>query len=47
VVRGDGSLCVLAVGKMAPTAYKALSLMGEAAKRITLYDVRVLPPIPR
>jgi 1-deoxy-D-xylulose-5-phosphate synthase len=44
VVRGDGSLCVLAVGKMAPTAYKALSLMGEDAQRVTLYDVRVLPP---
>jgi 1-deoxy-D-xylulose-5-phosphate synthase len=46
VVRGDGSLCVLAVGKMAPTAYKALSLMGEEAKRVTLFDVRVLPPDP-
>jgi 1-deoxy-D-xylulose-5-phosphate synthase len=46
VVRGDGSLCVLAVGKMAPAAYKALSLMGEEAKRVTLYDVRVLPPDP-
>jgi 1-deoxy-D-xylulose-5-phosphate synthase len=44
VGRGDGSLCVLAVGKMAPTAYKALELLGEDAKRITLYDVRVLPP---
>jgi 1-deoxy-D-xylulose-5-phosphate synthase len=46
VVRGDGSLCVLAVGKMAPAAYKALSLMGEEAQRVTLYDVRVLPPDP-
>jgi 1-deoxy-D-xylulose-5-phosphate synthase len=46
VVRGDGSLCVLAVGKMAPAAYEALSLMGEDAKRVTLYDVRVLPPDP-
>jgi 1-deoxy-D-xylulose-5-phosphate synthase len=46
VVHGDGSLCVLAVGKMAPSAYKALSLMGEDAKRVTLYDVRVLPPDP-
>ncbi len=44
VVHGDGSLCVLAVGKMAPTAYKALELLGDDAKRITLYDVRVLPP---
>lgn len=44
VVRGDGSLCVLAVGKMAPAAYKALELMGEDARKVTLYDVRVLPP---
>ena len=46
VVRGDGSLCVLAVGKMAPSAYKALELLGDDASRITLYDVRVLPPDP-
>ena len=47
VVRGDGSLCVLAVGKMAPTAYKALELMGDDAGKVTLYDVRVLPPDPQ
>jgi len=46
VVRGDGSLCVLAVGKMAPAAYEALSLIGEESSRVTLYDVRVLPPDP-
>ncbi|MGA7835511.1 MAG: 1-deoxy-D-xylulose-5-phosphate synthase [Acidimicrobiales bacterium] len=46
VVRGDGSLCVLAVGKMAPNAYAALERLGEEAKHITLYDVRVLPPDP-
>jgi 1-deoxy-D-xylulose-5-phosphate synthase len=46
VVRGDGSLCVLAVGKMAPSAYKALELLGDEASKITLYDVRVLPPDP-
>ena len=44
VRRGDGSLCVLAVGKMAPAAYTALELMGDEASRVTLYDVRVLPP---
>jgi 1-deoxy-D-xylulose-5-phosphate synthase len=44
VARGDGSLCVLAVGKMAPSAYAALALMGEEGQRVTLYDVRVLPP---
>ena len=47
VVRGDGSLCVLAVGKMAPAAYKALELLGDEARQITLYDVRVLPPDPK
>ena len=46
VCRGDGSLCVLAVGKMAPAAYRALELMGDEASRVTLYDVRVLPPDP-
>jgi 1-deoxy-D-xylulose-5-phosphate synthase len=44
VHRGDGSLCVLAVGKMAPAAYRALDLMGDEARKVTLYDVRVLPP---
>jgi 1-deoxy-D-xylulose-5-phosphate synthase len=44
VVRGDGSLCVLAVGKMAPIAYHALDLLGPERGRVTLYDVRVLPP---
>lgn len=44
VVRGDGSLCVLAVGKMAPAAFEALKILGDDARRITLYDVRVLPP---
>ena len=44
VVRGNGSLCVLAVGKMAPNAYRALELLGSDAANVTLYDVRVLPP---
>ena len=44
VVHGDGSLCVLAVGKMAPAVYRALSLLGDDAAKVTLYDVRVLPP---
>ncbi len=46
VVRGDGSLCVLAVGKMAPNALDALGVMGVDATHVTLYDVRVLPPDP-
>jgi 1-deoxy-D-xylulose-5-phosphate synthase len=44
IQKGDGSLCVLAVGKMAPAAYAALKLLGEDAEKVTLYDVRVLPP---
>ncbi len=44
IVRGDGSLCVLAVGKMTPNSYRALELMGSERTRVTLYDVRVLPP---
>ena len=43
--RGDGSLCVLALGKMAASAYEALRLVSDG-RRITLYDVRVLPPDP-
>ena len=46
VTSGDGSLCVLAVGKMAPSSYRAIKLLGEAGKHTTLYDVRVLPPDP-
>ncbi len=46
VVRGDGSLCVLAVGKMAPSSLEAIKRLGEEGKQITLYDVRVLPPDP-
>ena len=47
VVRGDGSLCVLAVGKMAPSSFQALKLMGDDAAKVTLYDARVLPPDPQ
>ena len=46
VSRGDGSLCVLAVGKMTSHAYAALQLLGDESTKITLYDVRVLPPDP-
>ena len=46
VTRGDGSLCILAVGKMAPNAYRALEMLGDVSAAITLYDVRVLPPDP-
>jgi 1-deoxy-D-xylulose-5-phosphate synthase len=36
---------VLALGKMAARAYDARPLPGDA-RRVTLYDVRVLPPDP-
>ena len=45
VQQGDGSICVLALGKMAASAYEALGLLGDSS-RVTLYDVRVLPPDP-
>ena len=45
VHRGDGSLCVLALGKMAASAYEAMELVADK-ERVTLYDVRVLPPDP-
>jgi 1-deoxy-D-xylulose-5-phosphate synthase len=45
IQRGDGSICVLALGKMAASAYEALRLVADS-RRITLYDVRVLPPDP-
>jgi 1-deoxy-D-xylulose-5-phosphate synthase len=44
VQSGDGSLCILAVGKMASHAFQALELLGDDANKVTLYDVRVLPP---
>jgi len=46
VRQGDGALCILGVGKMADAAFQALALLGADADRITLYDVRVLPPDP-
>jgi len=45
IQRGDGSVCVLALGKMAASAYEALELVSQR-DRVTLYDVRVLPPDP-
>lgn len=44
IAQGDGELCVLAVGKMSPNAYRALDLLGDRARHVTLYDTRVLPP---
>ena len=46
IVQGDRSLCVLAVGKMTPNSLAALQYLKGDAARVTLYDVRVLPPDP-
>ena len=44
VVRGAGSLCLLAVGKIATLAHQSLTLLGDNARRVISYDVRELPP---
>jgi 1-deoxy-D-xylulose-5-phosphate synthase len=46
IVRGDGSLCVLAVGKMTANALGALAHLDDDAARVTIFDTRVLPPDP-
>ena len=40
---GDGSLCVIAIGKMSPTAFSALDELSDVAPHITLWDARVIP----
>ena len=42
---GDGSLAVLAVGKMVGAAEKALPLLDAAGIRATVYDVRSCTPL--
>ena len=44
--RGDGTLCVIAIGKMVAIARQAVAALGDDAARVTLYDARVLPPDP-
>ncbi|NBV26183.1 MAG: 1-deoxy-D-xylulose-5-phosphate synthase [Actinobacteria bacterium] len=46
IKQGDGSLCVIAVGKMVGHAFEALEEMGMDASRVTLFDARVIPPDP-
>lgn len=46
IKQGDGSLCVIAVGKMVGHAFEALEDMGLSASRVTLFDARVIPPDP-
>ena len=47
IKQGDGSLCVIAVGKMVGHAFEALEEMGLDASRVTLFDARVIPPDPK
>ena len=46
IKQGDGSLCVIAVGKMVGHAFEALEGMGLDASHVTLFDARVIPPDP-
>ena len=46
IKQGDGSLCVIAVGKMVVNAYEAIEAMGDDASKVTLFDARVVPPDP-
>ncbi|MCX6508805.1 MAG: 1-deoxy-D-xylulose-5-phosphate synthase [Actinobacteria bacterium] len=46
IKQGDGSLCVVAVGKMVGHAFEAIEQMGIDASRVTLFDARVIPPDP-
>jgi 1-deoxy-D-xylulose-5-phosphate synthase len=42
--RGDGSVCVLAVGKLVHAALQAAELLASAGIEATVYDVRVVAP---
>lgn len=44
VRRGDGSVCLLAVGKMLQAAGDAAALLSSQGIEATLYDVRVVAP---
>ncbi|MGH9130964.1 MAG: transketolase C-terminal domain-containing protein, partial [Acidimicrobiales bacterium] len=41
---GDGSVCVLAVGKLVVAAYEAASLLEASGVEVTVWDVRVVRP---
>jgi 1-deoxy-D-xylulose-5-phosphate synthase len=45
VVQGDGSVCVLAVGKMVEAATKAASRLAERGSPIEVWDVRSCAPL--
>lgn len=43
IVEGDGTVCIIAVGKMSPVALAALKDLGDTATHFTLWDARVIP----
>jgi 1-deoxy-D-xylulose-5-phosphate synthase len=45
VRRGDGSVCVLAIGKLLEAAEEALKLLSDEGVEATLWDVRVVRPL--
>jgi 1-deoxy-D-xylulose-5-phosphate synthase len=45
VRKGDGSVCILAVGKMLEAAEEAASLLAGEGVEATLWDVRVVRPL--
>jgi 1-deoxy-D-xylulose-5-phosphate synthase len=45
VLDGDGSVCVLAVGKMVGTAQKAAATLAESGVQVTVWDVRSCAPL--
>ena len=45
VRRGDGSVCVLAVGKLLEAAEEAAALLSDEGVEVTVWDVRVVRPL--
>ena len=45
VRKGDGSVCILAVGKMLEPAEEAAGLLADEGVEATLWDVRVVRPL--
>jgi 1-deoxy-D-xylulose-5-phosphate synthase len=45
VRRGDGSVCILAVGKLLEAAEEATALLSDEGVEATLWDVRVVRPL--
>jgi 1-deoxy-D-xylulose-5-phosphate synthase len=43
--RGDGGVCVLAIGKMVGAADKAADLVSADGRQITLWDIRCCAPL--